>query len=110
MGRWIKRFARITGTAVFFAVFLTAVDYADPFDLVTTGLAFLRALAAALLFWVAGYVLGDIIFKSVVETVSHADVPVFEGGLIQHAREESERMRPEATASAEKPETKKKKK
>jgi hypothetical protein len=98
MKTWIKRIARILAIGVFFGVFLAGINPDNPLD-VTNGLwALAKALVGFAVFWIAGYILGDIIFKGVVESVGTDDVPLYEGGLIQRVKEEKLKQDPDAKA------------
>jgi hypothetical protein len=81
---WIKKSARILSGFVFFAIFLTAIDPAEPFDLYTLSFAAYKGLLGAFLFWLLGYVLGDIILKGLVEEVKVTKLDLVDGGLLQH--------------------------
>jgi hypothetical protein len=98
MKTWIKRTARILSIAVFFAVMLSGINPENPFDVQIGLWALLKGVLAGAIFWLAGYILGDIIFKGVVETVAENEIPVHEGGLVQRIREEKEKEDPDANA------------
>lgn len=95
---WIKRLARILSIAVFFAVLLAGINPEDPFNTTNALWALIKAVGAFSLFWLAGFILGDIILKGAVETLDKEDVPVYEGGLAQRLREQKETLDPDAKA------------
>lgn len=88
---WIRRCARIVAFLVFFLVFFMGIDPANPFDAGTASMAFLRALLGGALFWFAGFVIGDIVLKGVVEDIEHDKLEELEGGIVQRIRETKER-------------------
>ena len=85
---WIKRFAHIVSYVAGFAVFFVTLDPSDPMGLESMGWALAKGCAAMALFWFVGYIIGDIIFKGVVEDVPKdiEEDPV-EGGLLQRVLE-----------------------
>lgn len=93
---WIKKLARILAWAAFFGVFLAGIDFADPLNPTAALLSLAKAGAAAFLFWLMGYILGDIIIKGLVDTLEAEEVSLAEGGLVQRIRDEKERTSPEA--------------
>ena len=95
---WIRRFARIAGCFAFFAVFFAGIDPGDPLNVDIAFMALAKGFAAAALFWIAGYIAGDIVFKGVVEAVDPVLDDPLEGGMVQWLREEKERMSPETIA------------
>jgi len=52
-------------------------------------------------FWFVGFVAGDIVLKGVLESVNNEDVSPVEGGILQHFRDEKERMSPDKIAGGE---------
>ncbi len=90
MAYWIKKFARIVGIASFFAVFLATLDWAEPLAAHSIGVAFLKGVAAMALFWFVGFIMGDIIFKTVVEDIAAKEDDELEGGILQRALETKE--------------------
>jgi hypothetical protein len=97
--QWIKTSAWILAGCAFFAVLLVSIDPSDPFNLDVTVPALLKALASALLFWLLGYIVGDVVLKGLVESVTVEEIPAYEGGLIQQVRDEKLRSDPELLAT-----------
>jgi hypothetical protein len=94
---WIKRTARILGVVTFFAVFFMGLDPAHPFDFQIVTLALLKGGIGAILFWFAGFILGDIVFKGLVTGVTTSESDVIDGGLIQRIHDEKKRNDPDAS-------------
>jgi len=97
MAYWIKKFARIVGIISFFTIFFATLDMSNPLNIYTMTLAFIKGIAAAVLFWFAGFVIGDIVFKGVVEDVPKEEIDELEGGILQRVRQtrqESDRKIP----------------
>jgi len=93
---WIKRMARILGFVSFFVVFFIGLDPARPFDPQIVALAFFKGMLGAVLFWFAGFILGDIVFKGLVSGVATSDSDAIDGGLIQRIHDEKKRIDPDA--------------
>jgi hypothetical protein len=93
---WIKRTARILGIVTFFVVFFIGLDPARPFDLQIVTIAFFKGILGAVLFWFAGFILGDIVFKGLVTDVATGGSDAIEGGLIQRIHEEKMRNDPDS--------------
>jgi hypothetical protein len=90
----IKRSARIIGFITFFAVLFFSLNPDDPLATMPLIIALTKAFGAALVFWLTGYIVGDIIFKGLVETINPAQVDRLEGGLIQRVVEEKQSREP----------------
>jgi hypothetical protein len=88
MQYWIKRGARLICFFVFFAVLITGIDPYDPFNVLHATLALGKAILAAALFWFAGFILSDIIFKGLLEHINTGEIHILEGGLLQQIRDE----------------------
>jgi hypothetical protein len=112
---WIKKTARILGIITFFVVFFIGLDPTRPFDPQIVTMAFLKGLFGAVLFWFAGFILGDIVFKGLISGVPTADSDAIEGGLLQRIHDEKKRNDPDVplakeTTKADKKKEKEKKK
>ncbi|MFP4416469.1 MAG: hypothetical protein ACOC4C_02250 [Fibrobacterota bacterium] len=83
MVAWIRRFARLGGLGTFFMLLLLGVDLNDPFDPATLYIALIKAFTGGLIVWMASFVVGDIIFKGVVEDIPELPDDDIEGGLLQ---------------------------
>jgi len=111
---WIRKTARICGLISFFIIFFFGLDPVHLFDPVIVGIAAFKGLCAAVLFWFAGFVLGDVVFKGMVSDVHTTDNDAIDGGLIQRIHLEKEKLQPESIlamqgAVTEKPKKGKKK-
>ncbi len=80
---WIKRIARIVAFCSFFVIFFSGINPEDPFDSTVAVMAFLKAFCGAVLLWVSGFIISDIILKGAIEDIRHDDIEVLEGGIIQ---------------------------
>jgi hypothetical protein len=101
MGYWIKKFARIVGIVCFFIVFFTTLDYSRPFELDVLLWSLGEGLAAAAMFWFVGFIIGDMMFKGIVEDVRTEDVDELEGGLMQRVRETRQQAIPRSDSVPE---------
>lgn len=88
---WIRKAAMLLGYTVFFGVlFLSLASSANPFDFGTLIMCIIKALIGGGLFWFAGYILGDIMFKGVLTDIEMDKASMLEGGLIQRINEKHE--------------------
>jgi hypothetical protein len=92
---WIKKTARILSIVAFFVVFFIGLDPAQPFDPQVVSLALLKGFLGAVLFWFAGFILGDIVFKGLVSGIDTSQSDAIDGGLIQRIHDEKERINPD---------------
>jgi hypothetical protein len=91
---WIKRFAVIVGLAVFFSVFFFSIAGRDPFEASNFIPALVKAFCGASLFWFAGFILGDILFKGVLSDIDYDKANLLEGGLLQQITQKQGRAVP----------------
>ncbi len=84
---WISRSAWILGTGSFFVFFFCGLDYSDPFGMEPLLIAGGKALLGAILVWVAGFIIADIIFKGIVEDIDVHEIEAIENGLAQRVFE-----------------------
>jgi hypothetical protein len=103
---WIKRSARILSIVTFFVVFFIGLDPAQPFDPQIAAVAFMKGFFGAVLFWFAGFILGDIVFKGIVSGIETTQSDSIDGGLIQRIHDEKVRAHPD-TALAKPAESRK---
>lgn len=83
--------AIILGYSVFFGVlFISLAASNDPLDFRSIIFAIIKALLGGGLFWFAGYILGDIIFKGVLTDVEIDKANMLDGGLIQRINKKLE--------------------
>jgi hypothetical protein len=116
---WIKRFAVMIGVAAFFSVFFFSIAGRDPFELSNFIPALIKAFCGASLFWFAGFILGDILFKGVLSDIDYNKENLLEGGLVQQITQKQGKLIPDTSRDlnmnnqenmSEKKEDKKKKK
>lgn len=92
---WIKRVARLLALLTFFTVFVSGIDPADPFNAHIAVLAFAKGCAGALLFWLLGFIIADILIKGLVMDIRTDENDTIEGGLLQRLHDvQSDRARP----------------
>jgi hypothetical protein len=98
---WIRKSARLAGMLVFFIVLFLGVDYADPFNAVRGTLALIKAFCAGAAVWLVFFIIGDIIFKGLIEDIEPRQTDVLDEGLLQHIHQERDRAKagPENTAN-----------
>lgn len=96
MVHWIRKGAFLLASLAFFLVFIVSLDPDKIFDAVIGIQAAIKGGVAFFVFIISGYVLADIVLKGLVETINTNDIPVTQGGLAQHIRDERERMDPES--------------
>ncbi len=92
---WIRKAAILLGHTVFFGVlFVSLASSADQFDFGSLIMCIIKALIGGGLFWFAGYILGDIMFKGVLNDIEVDKANMLEGGLIQRINEKHENALP----------------
>jgi len=98
---WIRKGARLAGMLVFFIVLFLGIDYADPFEAMRGTLALIKALSAGILVWLVFFIIGDIIFKGLIEDIEPQQTDMLDEGLLQHIHQERNRAKagPENTAN-----------
>ncbi len=97
---WIKRIARILGILSFFIAFFMGIDPYDPFDVRTALNAVIKGFAGALLFWMMGFIVADIIIKGIMMSVPTEASDAIEGGLLQRLHAARSSLSGESDASA----------
>jgi hypothetical protein len=98
MIKMIKQASRMLGAAAFFIVFFASVNPEDPWNGELLAVALLKAVLAGALLWIAGFLIADIVFKGVLETVATTEEDIIEGGLLQRVSEERDRLNPDKQA------------
>lgn len=104
MIKMIKQASRMLGGAAFFIVFFASMTPEDPWNGKLLAVALIKALLAGALLWIAGFLIADIVFKGVLETVVTTEEDVIEGGLLQRVSEERDRLNPDKQALHKAPE------
>lgn len=84
---WIRRISKLLAFAVFFLIFFNGISYEDPFNSTFLMPAFVKAIIGAALFWVAGFIVSDIILKGIIEDIPKEDLDILEGGIIQRMKQ-----------------------
>lgn len=88
MIHWIRKAAILMSCTVFFGVlFFGLATSADSFDLSSLFICIIKALVSGGLFWFAGFILGDIVFKGVLTDIDLDRTNLLEGGLVQRINE-----------------------
>jgi hypothetical protein len=83
MGLVIKKIASICQWGSFFIIFLMGIDFVDIFNPFNALGAFAKGTCGAILFWFAGYIIGDIVVKGIVHEIPEDDPEYIDGGLLQ---------------------------
>jgi hypothetical protein len=96
MVHWIKRMARILAVLTFLIVFVTGLDPSQPLDPHIVTIAFFKGFLGAVLFWFAGFILGDIVLKGLITAIPTQEDDAIDGGLIQRVYNEQKRSTPAA--------------
>jgi hypothetical protein len=91
---WIRRSAMILSVTCFFIVLFISINPADPLNLYVLVPALAKAFFSAALFWFAGYVAGDILFKGLLTDITSSNDDLFEGGIVQRVHEQKKQMEP----------------
>ncbi len=81
---WTKRVSMILAASAFFATLFLSLDFSRLFDTSVMVSALVKSVVAASLFWFAGFIVADVIFKGMVEDVPNDPVNMVEGGILQH--------------------------
>jgi hypothetical protein len=99
MMHWIKRTARLLGMVSFFIVFFLGIDPNDPFNTHIIAVAFAKGLAGALLLWLSGFIIADIVIKGLITDVRTNEDDTLEGGILQRLHSVQSSLTPEALDS-----------
>jgi hypothetical protein len=79
----LKKTAFTLGVLSFFLIFIIGVDPENLFDLPTLMRAFVKGCCGLALFWFCGIVMGDIVFKGIVNEMQEEKFENLEGGFLQ---------------------------
>jgi hypothetical protein len=96
---WIKRIARLLSLSSFFVVFFLGIDPADPFNANAALIAFIKGCGAAVVFWVLGFIVADIVIKGLVTDVHTDESDTMEGGLLQRLHNIQTSLSPDSGGS-----------
>lgn len=99
---WIRRIAKLLSMVSFILILFSGLDLSDPFNGHLLSLALMKAFAGAVICWLIGFVMLDIVFKGIVEDIALENINQLEGGIVQ--RIHSAKKQPQVLDSKEKPE------
>ncbi len=80
---WTKRSAFFLGACAFIVMFLLSYDYDDYSDTKMIMIAAIKGFCAALLFWIAGLIIGNIFLKGLVTDIPVDQTHLIDGGILQ---------------------------
>jgi len=80
---WTKRSAFFLGACAFIVMFLLSYDYENYLDTMMIVIAVIKGLCAALLFWIAGLIIGNIFLKGLVTDIPVDQTHLIDGGILQ---------------------------
>lgn len=85
---WIRRFSKMLALLTFIIIFfLKGINYENLSDLTLIFPAIIKGLIGAVIFWVAGFVISDIVFKGIVEDIPNDDLDILDGGIVQRMKQ-----------------------
>lgn len=93
---WIKRFATLLGFAAFFILLLIGMLSSGQLSWECFVPACARALGGALLLWIVGIVVADILLKGIVTDIEIDKKCLVDGGLLQQVHSIREKSAPAA--------------
>jgi len=80
---WTKRTAFFLGSCAFMVMFLLSYDFENYQDAKMIAIAVIKGVCAALLFWIAGLIIGNIFLRGLVTGVPVDQNHLIEGGILQ---------------------------
>jgi hypothetical protein len=80
---WIRKFGKILGLTAFFILFFIGMASSGQVTWGTLLPACARALGGAVLFWIVGIVVADILVKGIITDIDIDRKGLVEGGLLQ---------------------------
>jgi hypothetical protein len=83
MVMWTKRSAFFLGACAFIVMFLLSFDFEDYMNTMMIVISLVKGLCAALLFWMAGLIIGNIFLKGLVTDIPVDQNHLIEGGVLQ---------------------------
>ncbi len=87
MKYWIKKISKLISMAVFFLVLFNGIPLDDPFNLNLIYPTLIKAFIGATIFWVAGFIISDIVLKGIVEDIPNEELDLLDGGIIQRMKQ-----------------------
>jgi hypothetical protein len=89
---WTRRSAFFLAFCAFIAMFLVSFDFGAYSDVKVIIISTVKGLGAALLFWLAGLIIGNIFLKGLITDVPADQEHLLEGGLLQRIYLYQERL------------------
>jgi len=89
---WTRRSAFFLAFCAFIAMFLMSFDFGAYSDIKMIIIATIKGLGAALLFWLAGLIMGNILLKGLITDVPADQEHLLDGGLLQRIYLYQERL------------------
>jgi hypothetical protein len=83
MIQWTRRLAFLLGFSAFIVMFLVSYDFENYFDTKVIIISSVKGLGAALLFWIAGLIIGNIFLRGLVTDIPVNQEHLVDGGLLQ---------------------------
>ncbi|MDR2592075.1 MAG: hypothetical protein LBC59_04645 [Chitinispirillales bacterium] len=80
---WTKRLAGFLGICGFFVMLLLSYDFEDYADTMMIVVALIKGSCAALLFWLAGLIIGNIFLRGLVTGIPVDQNHLIDGGILQ---------------------------
>jgi len=100
MVKWTKRSAFLLGLCAFGVTFLVSFQYDNYFDAGMILFSGIKGMAAGVLFWLTGLVIGNIFLKGLVTDVPVDPSNLVEGGILQRLYLYQKRLDPYLTGNA----------
>jgi hypothetical protein len=80
---WTKRSAFFLGSCAFAVMFLLSYDFENYLDTTMITVAAIKGIGAALIFWLAGLIIGNIFLKGLVTDIPVDQTHLVDGGILQ---------------------------
>jgi hypothetical protein len=93
MTKAVNSFSVLLAYAAFILIFLAGYDFTGKFTIESITPLILKALLGAILFWFSGIIIGDIMFRGIVEDIDGEKLEPLEGGFEQRISEEKNKKR-----------------
>jgi len=84
----VKSFSTFLACMAFLFIFFSGYDFAGTFTVETIAPIIFRATLGAILFWLSGMIIGDIVLRGIVEDIDGENLDPLEGGFEQRIAEE----------------------
>jgi hypothetical protein len=88
----VRSFSLFLAYAAFILIFLAGYDFAGTFTLESITPLILKSLFGAVLFWLSGMIIGDIVIRGIVEDIDAEKLEPLEGGFEQRIAEEKKKI------------------